>query len=71
MNEPVEEKAKKYCDATEALIFAKGEGIDITLATLLSWVEKHKLGFQPGGNNSKWFIDRKNFIEFLKSKKEI
>lgn len=61
-------EAKKYCDATEALAYARNTGVDITLATLLTWVDKHKLGFQPGGNNSKWFIDREALTVFLTKK---
>lgn len=65
---PMGLEAKQYCDASEALTLAKEKGIDITLATLLTWVDKHKLGFQPNGNNSKWFIHRENFMIFLSQK---
>lgn len=65
---PKGEEAKKYCDATEALAYAKSVGVDVTLATLLNWVDRHKLGFQPGGNNSKWFIDRALLAGFLTKK---
>ena len=68
MDRPEGEEAKKYWDATEALTYAKSVGVDVTLATFLAWVDKHKLGFQPGGNNSKWFIDRAALTEFLNKK---
>lgn len=65
---PEGEEAMKYCDATEALAYVRSTGVDVTLATLLTWVDRYKLGFQPGGNNSKWFIDRGALTEFLTKK---
>ena len=65
---PEGEEVTKYCDATEALAYVRNTGVDVTLATLLAWVDKYKLGFQPGGNNSKWFINRDALIKFLNEK---
>ena len=65
---PEGEEATKYCDATEALAYVRNTGVDVTLATLLAWVDKYKLGFQPGGNNSKWFINKEALIIFLTQK---
>lgn len=59
-------EGKTYIFAAEALQRAEAKGIKITLATLHAWVEKNNLGFQPGGANSKWFIDADRFDEFLK-----
>lgn len=65
---PMGLEAAKYCDANEALALAKGKGIDVTRATLLNWIDKHKLGFQPNGNNARWYIHRENLAAFLKLK---
>lgn len=61
----IEEK-KLYMTANEALAFAKSVGIDITLATLIYWIQSNKLGFQPGGNNSRWYVHIENFQNFIK-----
>ena len=58
----------KYFTPTEALEKAHAAGIDITYATLLTWVEKHKVGFQPGGAGSKWYIDREKFDSLINGK---
>lgn len=59
----------EYITAQEALAMAAEKGIVITLATLLAWVEKHELGFQPGGVFTRWYIHRNKFEEFLNGKK--
>lgn len=62
-------KGEKYYTAQEALKKTMEAGISCTLPTLLSWVEKHELGFQPGGNNSKWYIKIVEFDKFLEGEK--
>lgn len=59
---------EKYYNASQALEKAKEAGLNITLPTLIVWIEKNDLGFQPGGNNAKWFINREKFDEFIKLK---
>lgn len=56
-----------YCSAQDALKIASGMGINVTLPTILSWIERHKLGVQPGGNNSRWFVHRERFTAYLTS----
>lgn len=60
-----EEQESKYYSTEKALELANEAGIGCTLATLISWVERNKLGFQPGGNGAKWFIYKDKFDAFL------
>ena len=59
---------KEFINAKEALYIAEEKGITITLMTLLTWVKKHNLGHQPGGENSIWVINRSKYIDFLEGK---
>ena len=59
---------KKNISAEEAWTKAKKAGINITYATLLSWIEKTKIGFQPGGPGSRWFVDREKFDSLIEGK---
>jgi hypothetical protein len=59
------EEEIKYFTPEEALEKAKRAGMNITYATLLKWVDTNKLGFQPGGAGSKWFVDKEKFNKFL------
>lgn len=75
MTEPVEEPTTQeervlYYTADEALQKAASVGIKVTLATLLIWVDRLGLGFQPGRKGSKWFIYREQFDKFIHGKLE-
>ena len=59
------EDLKKYITPKEAWDKIKDSGINITYATLLTWVEKNKMGFQPGGPGSKWCVDREKIDELI------
>ena len=54
-----------YYTGQQALEKAAAAGITTTLATLLTWVDKHKLGFQPSGNGGHWYIFRNKFDAFI------
>lgn len=56
----------KYYTVDEALEIAHSVGIDITYATLLAWIDRRKLGFQPGGTGSRWFVYRDKFDKFIR-----
>lgn len=58
-------KEHVYYTSDEAMEKAKALGIDVTLATLLTWVGRKKLGFQPGGPGSRWLIFREKFDKFI------
>ncbi len=47
----------------EAIIEAEKKGVDVTRPTIITWVDKYKLGSKLGG---RWYIDKKKFIDFLK-----
>lgn len=57
-----------YISISDAIELAEKVGIKTTTATMINWVEKHKLGFQPGGINSKWYVRLSQFQEFLNGK---
>lgn len=57
-----------YISINEAIRLAEEVGITTTTATMIIWVEKHNLGFQPGGLNSKWYVREADFKEFLNGK---
>lgn len=68
---PDENKEKViYYTAEEALARAQEVGISCTYQTMLSWVEKNGLGFQPGGIGSKWHINKDQFEEFIHGTKK-
>lgn len=67
MPEPTD---SQYYTPNEALEKIEAVGIKTTLATLLSWVDRNKLGFQPGGNGAKWYIHRDKFDAFIQGKLE-
>ena len=74
MTEPTEEPTQEdqllYYTAEEALQKAASIGIKVTLATLLTWVDRHGIGFQPGRKGSKWFINREQFDKFIHGRLE-
>lgn len=57
-----------YMDITMAMDKAKEKGMVTTRATMIRWVEENRLGFQPGGSNSPWFVDKKKFQDFIEMK---
>ena len=57
-----------YISIKEAQKMAEEQGITTTTATMISWVEKQKLGFQPGGLNGKWYVNKEAFGRFLDGK---
>lgn len=63
------EQKEIYHTTTEALAIAAEKGITITRPTLLLWIKKNKLGFQLGGYQSLWYIDKVKFIQFLQGQK--
>lgn len=66
--EAPEKQENEYMTAQDALDKLKESGIEVTLATLLAWVHKHHLGFQPGGPNAKWYINCERFERFVTNK---
>lgn len=57
-----------YISIKEAIEMALERGIKSSTATMIAWVEQHNLGFQPGGLNSKWYVRKPAFKEFLDGK---
>lgn len=61
----------EYYTATEAIALTKEVmGVSVARSTLLSWIEKHDLGFQLGGKGSYWHIHKKKFDAFLEKNKK-
>lgn len=56
----------------DAKQIAKDIGINVTLATLYKWLDggNKNIVHQPGGPNTKIFVHKKEFIEFISGKKE-
>lgn len=65
---PGDDELEKYYNTTKALEVAEAAGIRVTRVTLIAWVEKHGLGFQLGGPDSSWWIDKAKFDEFIGQK---
>lgn len=63
--ESLEERKAMYMTATEALKVAEDHGIKVTRSTLLRWAKDEDFGFQPGGVDSTWYINRNDFNNFL------
>ena len=59
----------KYMDVTAALEAAEIKGLKVTRATMIQWISKNELGFQPGGPDSIWYVDRDKFTTFLEGQK--
>lgn len=59
-----------YYTLNEAHEKALSVGINVTYITMLSWVEKNKLGFQPGGVGSRWFVYKDKFDNFVHGRLE-
>lgn len=57
-----------YMKTKDAIKMAADVGIQVTTATMIVWLEKHNLGFQPGGINSAWYVNVADFKEFLNGK---
>jgi hypothetical protein len=62
---PTEEEKHKYMTMTEALEFAENAGFSVTRPTIISWVDKKKLGFQPGGTDSNWWVYKDKFEAYV------
>ncbi len=56
-------KAIDTMTTEEAMIEAKKKRVSITRPTVITWIEKYKLGSKLGG---RWYIDRKKYMDFLK-----
>lgn len=63
----------KTISINEALEIAKQHGKEITVATLVRWVNEHvpKLGHQPAGNNGRWYIFEDAFVAFISGKESL
>lgn len=60
----MELKKKKYLSTTLAMKLLKAKGFgQVTRATVISWIDKYKLGIKIGGS---WRIDAVKFDVFLK-----
>lgn len=59
----------KYMDVSAALEEAEKTGMKVTRATMIQWISKNELGFQPGGPDSIWYVDREKFQAFLDGQK--
>jgi hypothetical protein len=59
----------KYMDVSIALEEAEKVGLKVTRATMIQWISKNELGFQPGGPDSLWYVDREKFQAFLDGQK--
>lgn len=46
----------------EAITEARKKGVTITKPTVITWIDRYKLGSKLGG---RWYIDKKKFIDFL------
>lgn len=42
---------------------AKDIGVNLTRPTLISWLEKYKLGNKIAG---RWYVEQEQFIQFIK-----
>lgn len=62
-------KKKKYYNVDQALTVAAGEQIIVTKVTLIAWIKKNDIGFQPGGKRSKWYIHKDKFDQFIQGQK--
>jgi hypothetical protein len=62
---PEGEEADKYVGITEAMEIAESAGLPASRMTVISWVEKNDLGFQPGGTDSNWFVNKSKFVNFI------
>lgn len=67
---PTEEEKHKFYSTTEAIVAAEKIGIKVSRMTIIYWVEKHKLGFQPGGTDGNWFIHKDLFDSFINQKEQ-
>lgn len=63
---PTDEEKHLYMTMTEALEYAEQSGIAVTRVTLIAWVDKLKLGFQPGGTDSNWWVYKDKFETYIK-----
>lgn len=59
----------KYMDVSTALEEAENKGVKVTRATMIQWIAKNELGFQPGGPDSIWYVDREKFQAFIDGQK--
>ena len=62
---PEKEQRTLYYTAPEACVKAAEVGVSVSLATLLTWVAKNNLGFQPAGTGGRWLIYRAEFDAFI------
>jgi hypothetical protein len=65
-----DEVPQKYYTAQEAVAMANEVGLHCTLPTMHTWLAKNKLGIQPGGPGSSWFVYADRFDTFLQGKQE-
>ena len=56
----------------EARELAKKYGKDVSIATIIKWVDTHepKLGHQPAGNGGRWYVYYADFLKFITGGKE-
>lgn len=71
---PSGEERLKYITTKEAMEIVHKAGIvgtkgnSISISTFLRWVVDNELGFQPGGNDCQWYINRQKLEEWLNGK---
>ena len=61
-NKRVKAKFENTISTTEALTLLDDRGLNVTLTTLITWIEKKKLGRKPLG---RWRIDKEKFLDFI------
>lgn len=71
---PSAEEQAKYITTNEAMDLVHAAGITgsggrrVAISTFLRWVVEKDLGFQPGGNDCRWYIDKQKLEEWLNGK---
>ncbi len=52
----------------QAQRIAREYGKDVSIVTIIVWVEKHGLGHQPGGEGGRWYIFEDKFRDWVSGK---
>lgn len=54
-----------YYSTKEALGILHEKGIDVSHVTFINWINRHKLGVQPGGYRANRFVNKEKLHAFL------